>query len=182
MLQLKVSSDELWDESISEFIPAKTVVIQLEHSLVSLQKWESKWHKAFFSKGSLTEEETLDYVKCMTLTENVSDETYELISKSPSNMQEIMSYIDNPMSATVIADTGKKTLNGEKITAELIYYWMISLNMPAEYSHWHLNQLITLIRVCNIKNTPPKKLSPKEIAQRNRELNEKRKKELNTKG
>lgn len=181
MLTLNVLIEpERYDERIGEFIPEKSMSIQLEHSLVSLQKWESKWKKAFLSKENQTHEETIDYIKCMTLTENVPPEVYENLGAK--HYDEISKYIDSPMTATTIAKPNTKTINGEKITAELIYYWMIALNIPFEYRTWHLNQLITLVEVCNVKNTPPKKMNKKEIMQRNKELNEKRRKEYNTKG
>lgn len=180
MLQITIPARELWDEAKNEFIYTKECTLQLEHSLISLSKWESKWCKAFFSKEPKTQEETLDYIKCMTLTPNVKDEIYACLSND--NVTEINKYIEAPMTATFFSqDKGGKP-NREQITSELIYYWMIALTIPFECQKWHLNRLLTLIRVCNIKNQPPKKMSKREIMSRNSALNAARRKQFNTKG
>lgn len=180
MFQLSIPGAEYWDEQKQEFVYKKPVVLQLEHSLVSLSKWESKWNKAFLSKGEKTNEETLDYIKCMTITQNVNPDVYARLTIK--NFEEINAYIDAPMTATTFGEDKNKKPNKEIITAELIYYWMIALNIPFECQKWHLNRLLTLIQVCNIKNSPPKKMSKKEIMSRNAALNEARKKQLNTRG
>lgn len=180
MFQLSIPGAEYWDEQKQEFVYKKPVVLQLEHSLVSLSKWESKWNKAFLSKGEKTNEETLDYIKCMTITQNVNPDVYARLTIK--NFEEINAYIDAPMTATTFGEDKSKKSNKEIITAELIYYWMIALNIPFECQKWHLNRLLALIRVCDIKNSPPKKMSKKEIMSRNAALNEARKKQLNTRG
>lgn len=180
MLQIKIPEIELWDETKSEFITTKEQTLVLEHSLVSLSKWESKWCKAFLAKGEKTHEETLDYIKCMTLSKNVSDDVYKFLTKE--NVKQINDYIEAPMTATCFSDNGNSRGSREVITSELIYYWMIALNIPFECQKWHLNRLLTLIRVCNIKNQPPKKMSRREIMSRNSALNAARRKQLNTKG
>lgn len=180
MLTITIPAVEQWDESKQEFVYTKAYTIQLEHSLVSLSKWESKWCKVFLSEKEKTTEETLDYIKCMTITQNVPPEIYGNITND--NVSRVQNYIEAPMTSTYISkDTSKKT-SGEKVTAELIYYWMISLNIPFECQKWHLNRLLTLIEVCNIKNQPPKKKSKREIISRNAALNASRRKQLNTKG
>ena len=158
----------------------KEQTLRLEHSLVSLSKWESKWHRPFLSTKDKTNEEILDYVKCMTLTQGVKDEVYTRLSHE--NLRDIKDYIDNPMTATIIYEDKSQSSNKEPITAELIYYWMIAHQIPSEYRKWHLNQLLTLIRICNIKNAPPKKQSKKAIASRQAALNAARKKKFNTRG
>ena len=181
MLQLEVPvTQEKWDESKQEFIPPKYVALQLEHSLVSLSKWESKWHKPFYSKKEKTDEEILDYIKCMTLTKNVSSDVYDHLTIE--NVMDVKDYIDNPMTATTFSKEDKGPNNSETITSELIYYWMIVSNIPFECQKWHLNRLITLIRVCSIKNSPPKKRSKRDIMSRNAALNAARRKQMNTKG
>ena len=181
MLQITIPDVESWDEEKQEFVIVKGQTLQLEHSLISLSKWESKWCKSFISsRQEKTEEETIDYVKCMTLTPNVREEVYDNLSAD--NISKIHEYINAPMTATIFSDKGKGGSNGEAITSELIYYWMIALNIPMECQKWHLNRLITLIRVCNVKNTPPKKMSKKSVMSRNAALNEIRKKKLNTRG
>lgn len=173
-------SKEGWDEKRQEFVEPKTQVLQLEHSLVSLSKWESKWCKPFLSKGLQTTEEILDYIKFMTLTQNVNPDVYNHITQDI--VDEITDYINAPMTATTINDEENKKGRGETVTAELIYYWMISLNIPFECQKWHLNRLLTLVRVCNVKNSPPKKRSKKELMRRNTAMNALRKQQLNTKG
>lgn len=177
---------ELYDDVKEEFFtvpgrPAtKEYTLQLEHSLVSLAKWESKWCKPFLSAKKLTEEETIDYIRCMTLTQNIPPDAYTNITDD--NVREVSDYIDSPMTATTFSDNGKGKGSREIITAELIYYWMIALNIPPEYQKWHLNRLLTLIRVCNIKNTPPKKMSKRALMSRNASLNAARRQQLNTNG
>ena len=180
MLRITIPAVEQWDERKQEFVTTKEQTLQLEHSLVSLSKWESKWCKAFLTKQEKTFEETLDYIKCMTITQNVDPEVYNYLTNK--NIEEINNYIDAPMTATYFSDNKTVKSSREQITAELIYYWMIALNIPFECQKWHLNRLLTLIKICNIKNQPPKKRSRKEIMSRNAALNAARRKQLNTKG
>jgi hypothetical protein len=180
MLQITIPAVEQWDERKQEFVITKEQTLQLEHSLVSLSKWESKWCKPFLTKQEKTFEETLDYIKCMTITQNVNPEVYNYLTNK--NIEEINNYINAPMTATYFSDDKIAKTSREQITAELIYYWMIALNIPFECQKWHLNRLLTLIKVCNIKNQPPKKRNRKEIMSRNTALNAARKKQLNTKG
>lgn len=185
MLQITIPAavSEEFDDSNNEFVyktVSKEQTLQLEHSLVSLSKWESKWCKPFLTKGEKTREEVLDYVRCMTLTKNVDPNVYYHLTNE--NITEIMNYIDAPMTATTFVDRDKGKGSNEQTTAELIYYWMIALNIPFECQKWHLNRLLTLIRVCNVKNQPPKKMSRREILSRNHALNEARRKQLNTRG
>ena len=180
MLYITIPSCEMYDESTEEFVYAKEQTLQLEHSLVSLSKWESKWCKPFLSKQDKTMEETIDYVRCMTVNQ-VSDPTvYSRLTLD--NLNSINEYIGSPMTATTFSNTPKGGSSGEQVTSELIYYWMIALNIPFECQKWHLNRLLTLIRVCEVKNQPPKKLSKGELMRRNAALNDARKKELNTTG
>lgn len=181
MLQITIPGEELFDEEKQEFINYKEQTLQLEHSLISLSKWEAKWCKIFLSKQDKTHEETIDYIRCMTLTPNVSPDVYDRLTQA--NFKEINDYIAAPMTATYFSkERPGGRANGEQTTSELIYYWMIALNIPFECQKWHLNRLLTLIRVCNIKNQPPKKMSKKDIASRNAALNAARRKQLNTKG
>lgn len=173
-------TNEGWDEKKQEFVEPKVKTIQLEHSLVSISKWEAKWHKAFLSKREKTYEETLDYIKFMTITPHVDPDTYNHLTVE--NINEINNYIGDPMTATVFSEDNSGRNNREVVTSELIYYWMIALNIPFECQKWHLNRLLALIRVCNIKNTPPKKRSKSEIMSRNAALNAARRKQLGTKG
>jgi hypothetical protein len=182
MLQITVPlSPEGWDEIREEFVEPKTQILQLEHSLLSLSKWESKWCKSFLSKNEKTTEEVIDYIKCMTLTQNVNPDVYNHLTDD--NIKQINQYIGAPMTATVFSEEANSKNNREAVTAELVYYWMISLNIPFDpCQKWHLNRLLTLIRVCNIKNSPPKKRSKRDIMRRNAALNAARKKQLNTRG
>jgi hypothetical protein len=180
MLNITIPKKELYDEVKNEFITFEEKTICLEHSLVSVSKWESKWKKPFLSKEEKTVEETLDYIKCMTITQNVDSRIYQYLSKD--NIKEINDYIDDKMTATTFYDTRKNTGRAETITSELIYFWMISLNIPMECQRWHLNRLLTLIKICNIKNDSGKKMSRSEINSRNAALNAARRKKLNTRG
>lgn len=179
MIQITIPEREYWDEVKEEFVYSKSQNLQLEHSLVSLSKWESKYCKPFLSRENKTYEETIYYVKCMTITQNVDPKVYDNLTDE--NMEEIKRYIESPMTATIINDDKKGGVR-EQPTAELIYYWMIALNIPFECRKWHLNRLLTLIRVCSIKNQPPKKRSSREIMSRNAALNAARRKKYNTRG
>ena len=181
MLQITIPGDEFWDETKQEFVTTKEQTLQLEHSLVSLSKWESKWHKSFFSKDEKTSDEVLDYIKCMTITKNVDPDVYNRLDSK--NMKEINDYIENPMTATTFRqEPTKGSIRGETVTAELVYYWMIAMQIPFECQKWHLNRLLTLIRVCEVKNQPQKKMSKRDIMSQNAALNAARRKKLNTKG
>lgn len=180
MLEITLPKRELWDEAKCKFIDIPEQTLRLEHSLVSLSKWESKWCKPFLSSQQKTFEEFTDYVQMMTITQNVNPMQYIYIDEQA--LLKIKEYIDAPMTATTFTDQGKGKKNGETVTAELIYYWMIALQIPFECQKWHLNRLLTLIKVCSIKNEPPKKMSKSEIMKRNNALNDARRKKLNTKG
>ena len=180
MLRIAIPAGEQWDEINQSFVYTKEHVLQLEHSLVSLSKWESKWCKPFLSKQEKTLEEIIDYIKCMTLTQHVDPTVYNLMTSK--NVNEINDYIAAPMTATYFYDDKTSKGSREQVTSELIYYWMIALNIPFECQKWHLNRLLTLIRVCNVKNQPPKKMSKRSIMSRNSALNAARRKQFNTTG
>jgi len=181
MLRLVIPATELFDEAKQEFVSSKEQVLQLEHSLVSLSKWESKWLKPFLTKENKTREESIDYIRCMTLTQNVPENTYNSITMKI--IDEVSDYIEAPMSATILPKDDKKGTSHEQVTAELIYYWMVALNVPFDpCQKWHLNRLLMLINVCNIKSNPKKKMSKKEIISRNKKLNDERRAKYNTKG
>lgn len=179
MYKLVVPQAEMWDPVKEEFFIMKGCSLQLEHSLVSLSKWESKWNKPFLSKDKKTDEETRDYIRCMTVTQNVDPMVYSCMSQK--DVEKVYEYINLPMTATTI-NNRNKSIGREIITAEIIYYWMITLNIPFECQKWHLNRLLTLIEVCSIKNSSGKKMSKKDIYAQNRALNEMRKKKHGTKG
>ena len=181
MLQIKIPERDYWDDNSEEFIHIKELTLTLEHSLVSVSKWESRWCKPFLSNDPKSYEETLDYIKCMTLTQNVSSDVYKYLTEE--NIAEIKKYIYNPHTATTFStniQNGPK--NRETITSELIYYWMVALNIPWECQKWHLNRLLTLVRVCQIKNTPPKKMGQRELMSRNSALNAARRQQLHSRG
>ncbi len=181
-LTIVIPSRELYDEKKNEFFYINGATLRLEHSLVSISKWESKWKKPFISSEDKTMEETIDYVKCMTLTQNVDDSVYRGLTNS--NLKQINEYISDSMTATWFSEESKRKGRSNRIvTSELIYCWMIALNIPVEFEKWHLNRLITLIQVCNEENnTDHKKMSKREILNRNRSINEARKAAMRTKG
>ena len=180
MLQLKIPDIELYDELNNRFITRKGTVLTMEHSLLSLAKWESKWHIPFLTENDLTVDQTIDYYRCMTITKNVNPDVYKNITNDIS--KEINKYIDDPMTATWFNNVSNNQTDKTVITAEIIYYQMISLGIPFECEKWHLNRLLTLIRVVSLKNSPPKKMSRDEIMAQQVRLNEERKAKLKTKG
>lgn len=180
MLTIVVPGVEMFDEQTQEFVTRNDVTLDLEHSLVSLSKWESIYEKAFLGPAEKTAEEVLDYVKIMTLTPDVPDEVF--LKLSEDNITDINKYMEAKMTATWFNEAPGAPKSRDIITAELIYWWMIEFKIPFECETWHLNKLFTLIRVCNIKQAKPKKMSRSEIASRNRELNAQRRSQLGTKG
>ncbi len=180
MLTLTIESVQLYDEVNNLFSNTKEQVITMEHSLVSLSKWESIWEKPFLTKKDLTREQTIDYIRCMTITQNIDPNIYQYINQK--FIDAVAAYIDKPMTATTFLKE-KDGTSREIITSELIYYWMIAFEIPFSCEKWHLNRLITLIKVCNAKSNKPKgKMSARELAKRNRELNAARRRDLNTSG
>jgi hypothetical protein len=183
VLTIEVPLAESFDDSTGEFVVSEKFVLDLEHSLVSVSKWESNFERAFLTEDAKTPDETLWYVKAMTLTPNVPEAIYERLTKE--NVTAIEAYISASRTATTFSEPKTQGHKQKKITSEEIYYWMIALNVPFECQHWHLNRLLTLIRVCNIKNTPPKKQTRQSraemIAERTR-LNAQRKAQLGTTG
>lgn len=172
---------EYYDDIKEEFINIniKGGSFTIQHSLISVSKWESKWNKPFLDDDDKSNEEMLDYIKCMTITQKVRSELYDVLTAE--NFKDVGDYINAPMTATTFSGSSKEN-SKEIVTSELIYYWMVALNIPFECQKWHLNRLITLIKICNIKNQPNEKQSRQSILKRNRALNESRKQKLNTKG
>lgn len=181
MLEIEVPDIEMFDEEKSVFFNIKGITLQLEHSLISISKWESKWKKPFMvEKPPKTYEETLDYIRCMTINKKVDPNIYKALTGD--QLERINNYIEDSMTATWFNDSSQGAPSREIITAELVYYWMIKAGIPMECEKWHLNRLITLIRVFGIKDAPKKKRSKTEIMARNRELNEQRRAAMNSKG
>lgn len=179
MLRLTIPKQELYDEEKNEFTYVDEKTINLEHSLISISKWESIHEKPFLTADEKTIEERIDYIKCMTLTQNVPDKIY--LGLTADNLVSVDNYINAKMSATWFSKSDSRQ-SREIITSELIYYWMVEYGIPFECQKWHLNRLMTLIRVCSVKKQPEKKMSKNEILARNAKLNAMRKAKLRTKG
>lgn len=180
MLTLIIDGDENYNEETSTFETFDDVVVDLEHSLLSLSKWESKYQKPFLSSDTKSSEEIFGYLQAMVITPNLDPSV--LFKCSSANIVTIQEYIDSSQSATTFGSMPERGGPGEVITSELIYYWMVAFTIPFECEHWHLNRLFSLVRICNIKNEDPKTMSRNDVAQRNQELNAARRKELNTTG
>ena len=181
MLKITIPDTEAFDEKTQTFSLIKGQTLSLEHSLVSISKWESKWHKAYLDKrATKTTEEVIDYIRCMTLTQNVDPLIYYCIPAS--EVKKINEYIEDPMTATWFSEDERKGSGGSIITAEVIYYMMIAYHVPFECQKWHINRLLTLLRVCEVYNRPKKKMRPNQILSRNAKLNAERRKKMGTKG
>lgn len=180
MLTLKVPGIELFDEVLQVFVTAEEFVLELEHSLVSLSKWEQKFEKPFLGSEEKTDEEVFAYIEAMILTEDVPPDVLNRLTKD--NIRQINEYIEAKMTATWFNDKKQAKKSREVITAELIYYWMVTFNIPMECQYWHLNRLFTLIKIFSVKNAEPEKVSKRDLLARNRELNAQRKAELGTTG
>lgn len=178
MLQITVPATDFFDERTQEFVSSKETVLNLEHSLVSISKWESRWKKPFLTRDRKTNEELIDYVRCMTINQNVDPTVYKAISQEL--LQQIVAYCEEDLTATTFRNDNTPP-SREIITSEVIYYWMTTLNIPVEFQKWHLSRLLTLIKVCNAMNSP-KKMSKLDILSQNAKLNAQRRKAMKTKG
>lgn len=180
MLEITVPKREFWDESTETFFTTPEIKLVLEHSLISISKWEMTWQKPFLGKDDKTTEETLDYVRCMTINKNVPNYVYKALTAQ--DMELITSYLDNKMTATHITRRRRAQKSSEVITSEVIYYWMIMYGIPFECQKWNLNRLLTLIEVCEIKSGNAPKMSRNEIIKQNAALNAARRAKHHTKG
>lgn len=181
MLHIKVPKEEYFDEGSSKFVTLPEVDLMLEHSLVSLSKWESKWEKPYLGSEVMSTEQAFSYIQSMCLNDDVPEEVFNRLSNE--NLNDINTYINAKMTATWFKEVeAKKGPNREIITAEVIYYWLFSATIPIECEHWHLNRLFTLLKVFSQKNAPQKKMSKAELAARNRDLNAERQRQYNTTG
>lgn len=182
MLKLVVPAKEWLDERTNTFMGHDKTTLLLEHSLLSLSKWEAKWKKPYLDPKAKepNPSEFLDYVRCMTINKGVDDLVY--LNLSRRHIKEISDYIKDPMTATKISRQKSRPTKQEIITSELIYYWMISYNIPVEFEKWHLNRLLTLIDVCAIKGNPGKNMSKNEILKQNASLNAMRRAQRHSKG
>lgn len=181
MLTIVVPASETYNELTNEFSYTKETTIRLEHSLVSISKWEAKWKVPFLEKKKKTREQTCDYVKFMTISQNVPEEVYRCLTSE--NYKEIGEYIEDSMTATWFTDLSNKTGNRDIVTSERIYFWMIAYNIPFECQKWHLNRLLTLIKICSIENSrDSNKMSKTAIMRQNASLNKARRSKYKTKG
>jgi hypothetical protein len=178
MLELILKATELFDPDTNEFQTTKERHVTLEHSLVSISKWESKWKKPYLADTEKTDDELLDYIRCMVVSNKLRDDIIKYLDTE--HIEQIQAYVADKMTATTINTKEKK--NKQVITSELIYYWMIAANIPIECEKWHLNRLLMLINICSIKNADPKKMSKRDVMKQNKSLNEQRKKAIKTKG
>ena len=184
MLELYIQPMELYNEELGEFVSTRAQTLQLEHSLISLSKWEAKWKKPFMSQDmtTITNEEVLDYIRCMTISSNIDPMVYYSIGSDRKMIEQIKDYIQDPHTATTIKQKPGRGRSREIITAELIYYWMVELGIPFECQKWHLGRLLTLIEVCSIKQTPEKKMSQAETFSQNKSLNALRRAKMGSRG
>lgn len=188
MLTMTIPAGEFYDEAKGEYVYTKQQTLQLEHSLVSLSKWESKWKKPFLNKkkeqAPRSLEESIDYIRCMTVTQNIDPLVYITMAQHPDLINQVNDYINDSHTATWFSKKEGEgpSISREEVTSELIYYWMINCQIPFECQKWHLSRLLTLIKVCNIKNQPPKKMSKRQLARRNTELNAQRLARTNGRG
>lgn len=167
--------------TLPEFHDSPEIKLDLEHSLLSLSKWESKYEKPFFKQEDKTSEETLFYLRQMVVGNNAPDDMETRLA--PSQIYEVSTYIHSKQSATWFREDAQNRPNGEIITSELIYYWLVAFNIdfyPTET--WHLNRLLNLVKICGIKQSPPKKMDKVSAHEQMMRLNAERKKQLNTSG
>jgi hypothetical protein len=181
MLTLTIGGTEVFNEEDQTFSVVDSTVLQLEHSLLSLSKWESKTLKPFLSTDKKTPRELELYVEAMIITSDFEPDIVRRFSQK--DLDAVNAYINSSESATTFGNMPETKGRGEIVTSELIYYWMVMFNIPFHPCEtWHLNRLLALIRIANIKNSKSKKMSRHELVARNRALNEERRAKLNTRG
>lgn len=178
MLTINIPETELWDENRQEFVQVPATVLELEHNLLAISKWESKWKKPFLSKDPKTDEESKDYIRCMSVNE-VDPVIFSFLTQD--HMDQISSYMEDPMTATWFSEDKSKP-NRKIITSEQIYYWMCAAQIPFECQYWHFNRLMTLIRIASIESQPSKKMGKKDIYSQNAALNRARRAKHKSKG
>lgn len=180
MLTITIPETELYDEKTNTFFTTQKKTIKLEHSLISASLWEAKWKRCFTSKPPSTAEETIDYIKCMCLDKNIDDLVFRAIPME--EYQKVLDYIADPMTATKITDRSNSRGNSEQLTTEVIYFYMTAFNIPFSCEKWHLNRLLTLIKVCSIKNGGDQKMGKHDIMNQNKALNAARRAKMHSKG
>lgn len=180
MLEINTMEDEFYDSRINKFIQIPACTFILEHSLISLAKWESKWHIPYFDNTQKTPIQDLDYIRCMVIGNIKNEHVFNNLSSE--NIIRIRDYIDNPMTATTFNKKSNGKTRKSVTTAETIYAHMFANSIPLECQKWHLNRLLTLLRVCDLQNSPREKMSKKQTAAWNAEQNAARRSRLNTRG
>ena len=184
MLELEINAIQAWNEETEEFINFDGCTLHLEHSLVSLSKWESRWCKPFLTNDAKSLDESVDYIRCMVLDKDVDPLAFELITQE--NIDQVYTYINASMTATTFTTLNdgqsKKSTTNTFVTSELIYYWMRTLQIPFDCETWHLNRLLTLIRLTEVKESPSKKMNKRDIANRYAAINAANRKKYNSKG
>ena len=184
-LTITVPEQELYDDLSGRFVSTKKTVLKFEHSLRSIANWESKWHKPYLSTDKRTEEETIDYLRCMCLTRDVSPDIFRIVASNRKLMLQVAEYVNNPMTATTIKRRGGRQPSKEIITNELVYFWMSNFGIPFDpCENWHFNRLMTLIEIASIKNSDPKanKMSRSQMARERSALNAQRRAARHSKG
>lgn len=183
MLRLLIEGRELFNDKTQEFITSEPIVLELEHSLISLSKWESKHHRPFLGAGEKTAEEIKSYIDCMIISDEQPENYHDQMTQKEYDA--VNDYIGSPQSGTTFHNLAKTAggNRGETISAELIYYWLTAFQIPFQPAeNWHLNRLFNLLRIASLKNTKQKPMPKAEQAAMNRSLNERRLAELKTKG
>lgn len=180
MLELTIPESEFYDSKSNKFITSPECKVSLEHSLISIAKWEAKWHEPYLGPQKKTYKQEQDYIRCMLLAPLKNDFLFESIFTS-ENIVKIRAYLDDSMTATTFSKTNQRT-SKKIVTAEVIYCRMFACNIPMECQKWHLNRLLTLLRVCEIESGPKEKMSKKQSAERFSKLNAARRAKLNSRG
>lgn len=180
MIEVTIPSQDCFDVERNAFQHVKECTLRLEHSLVAVSRWESKWHKVFLDEKQKTNEEMLDYIRCMALEPPEDDMVFHCLTRT--DISRINDYIADSMSATFFREEKQRRRGREPVTSELIYYWLVALQIPFECQYWHLNRLLTLVRICNLKNQPKKKQSQFETMTSNAALNKARREMTGSKG
>lgn len=181
MLSLVVPAMELYDSEREEFVYTKPVSFEIEHCLLAMSRWESKWKKPFLSPDEKTSDEVIDYIRCMTMSDNVPDDVYNRLPYDV--IEQINDYVDAPHSATTIRNQeGSGRVRNEIVTTEVIYYWMTAFGIPFECETWNLDRLLKLIEICLIKSQPAKKMPKAQVRQMYDSLNKARRSKLHSKG
>lgn len=180
--------DELFDEETNTFLHPVGKKLHLEHSLLSISKWEAEWEIPFLNTDK-TSEQSLSYIKCCVLDDDFDE--LLLNTLSDKNILDFNAYLSKGMTAKKIIDLrsslsqkrkSRRPASQKALTSEDIYYSMIQFHVWKECEEWPLQRLLSLLQLCSLKSNSTGEMSKSDQAKFYREENARRKAKYHTNG